>query len=264
MSNMRVVVKSPSLTMPCSSMKMLSGFRLRCITPWWCTCERPDKTWRNFVRISTRRSLALLPSRRLNQAVKLSCTNSVHIATRLPRTSTPKCLMTLGCCSLDSNAASRKKDVGTPSSLPAFVSSRSTMRRSAGSPVPKRLPRKSRPLERRSTIFSETRSWSSSRTRGRRVIHSSLPWAMSRHGLHAGAARSIRSRTPSQQKTSYIIVPGCRSSTREGDQEQSSVPMAFTSSATPSMWFCFLRFVGDNAGAFQLMTCKGFRCVMGV
>mmetsp|Transcript_49546 Transcript_49546/g.127897 ORF Transcript_49546/g.127897 Transcript_49546/m.127897 type:complete len:280 (+) Transcript_49546:611-1450(+) len=268
MSSMRVVVKSPSFTVPWASRKMLSGFRLRCMTPWWWTCDRPVSSWRNLTRMSTSFSALAFSSSLLYQCAKLSWTNSVHITARLPRISAPKCLMTFGWRSFASSAASRRKLVGTPSSRPAFVSSRSTTRSSTASLVPSRWQRNSRPLERRSTTFSLTSSWSKRRKWPRRMAQSSLLCAASLQSRQTGAARSSRSRLPSRLKTSSRMSRRSRSvraPAAAAAPARASCP-GFTGSAAveTSSWHCFRRFVGESAAAFMQMRCSGLRCDIGV
>mmetsp|Transcript_93434 Transcript_93434/g.264538 ORF Transcript_93434/g.264538 Transcript_93434/m.264538 type:complete len:246 (+) Transcript_93434:2036-2773(+) len=245
-------------------MKMLSGFRFRCITPWWCTNESPVRSWRNLTLMSTSLSQVAWASSLLYHVVKLSWTNSVHITARLPRISEPKCLMMFGCCNFPNSAASRKNDVGMPSSLPAFVSSRSTTRSRTASPVPSLRHRKSRPLERRSTTFSDSKSWSTRRTCLRKIAHSSLLWAVSRQTLQTGAAFSTRSLTLSRLNTSRSRLPGCRSArTRDAVKPSSLQEIGFTGSMTAapgsSAWLCFRRFVGDKTAVLSEILCSGLR-----
>mmetsp|Transcript_52232 Transcript_52232/g.124535 ORF Transcript_52232/g.124535 Transcript_52232/m.124535 type:complete len:209 (-) Transcript_52232:314-940(-) len=200
MSNMRVVVKSPIFTTPCWSRNTLSGFRFRCMMPWWCICDSPVSSWRNLLRISPSRCTTGLSCILLITEVKFSCTNSTHIEASFPLTSASKYLTTLGCRIFDNSAASRRKEVGTPSSLPAFVNSRLTVRSSTASPVPRRLQRKSLPLDRLSTSLSAKSSCSESFRCLRSPVHSSLLCATSHHALHVGAALATMSFAPSRQK----------------------------------------------------------------
>mmetsp|Transcript_14612 Transcript_14612/g.43818 ORF Transcript_14612/g.43818 Transcript_14612/m.43818 type:complete len:283 (+) Transcript_14612:1716-2564(+) len=267
---MRVVVKSPSFTVPCASRKMLSGFRLRCMTPWWWTCESPVRSCRNLTLMSTSFSLRPLSSSLLYHCAKFSWTNSVQIPARLPRISDPKCLMMFGWRSLDSSAASRRKLVGTPSSRPALVCSRSTTRRRTASFVPRRRQRKSPPLERRSTTFSFTRSWSRRRKWPRSVAQSSLLCATSCHILQTGAACSIRSLFPRRLKTSRRFSRRSRSfltPPAAPPPEAASSRPGFTGSAAAfasSAWHCLRRLVGESTVVFRPMRCSGLLCEMGV
>mmetsp|Transcript_97696 Transcript_97696/g.276389 ORF Transcript_97696/g.276389 Transcript_97696/m.276389 type:complete len:298 (+) Transcript_97696:599-1492(+) len=266
MSSMREVVKSPSFTRPLGSKKMLSGLRFRCMTPWWCTCERPRSSCRNLPRTSLSRSQPGRASSLLFQAAKLSCTNSVQTTARRPRISAPRCLTTFGCCSRESSAASRRKDVGTPSSLPAFVSARSTTLSSTTSRVPKRQQRNSRPFDRRSTTFSTINSWSTRRRCIRRSAQSSWLCATSRQSRQAGAALPTRSRTPSRPKTSSSALPRWRSR-RPGEPPKPSPRAAgFTGSteAGSSACVCFRFLVGDRIAALRLMRCNGLLWEIGV
>mmetsp|Transcript_36739 Transcript_36739/g.105048 ORF Transcript_36739/g.105048 Transcript_36739/m.105048 type:complete len:229 (+) Transcript_36739:2251-2937(+) len=225
--------------------------------------------------MSRRRSKLALLSSLLNQLVKFSNTNSVHMTARLPRISAPTCATRFGCRRLPSRAASRRNDVGTPSSLPAFVNSKSTIRSSAGSPVPRSLHLNSRPLERLSTSFSEMSSWSTRRRCGRFTAHSSLLCATSRQSLHAGAACSTRSRTRSLLNTSSsrLRPPCCRSalpssrawpSSRHGDGLPPGVTGSSSSAGScpakrkgevptspSSLWLCLRRLMGEGAVTFS-------------
>mmetsp|Transcript_75024 Transcript_75024/g.123855 ORF Transcript_75024/g.123855 Transcript_75024/m.123855 type:complete len:233 (-) Transcript_75024:3-701(-) len=174
--------------------------------------------------------------------------------------------MTFGCLSSESKAASRKKEVGIPSSRPAFVSSKSTMRSMTMSPEPKARHLKIRPLERLSTTLSNT-TWQSTSLRCCRArAHSSLPCATSLHCRQTGAALETMSRAPNLLKTSShkLNLPERISGSLAGEIHTSSLAN-FNGDSSARPWLCFRRFVGESAMQLKLnRCCKGLRWLMGV
>merc|ERR1719352_1198116 len=151
--------------------------------------EIPLQSCRKAGRIAERRCAGDV-ERCSNQTRRLNSTYSVQIWTSDSSTSTPYSLTTFGCCSSLSDEYSRKRLVGTPSSLPAFVVSRWIVRKSTASFVPRSAHLNSLPLLRRSTIFSSVRSCFGSGSILRKTAQSSGLLVMRPHDCETPALRT--------------------------------------------------------------------------